>query len=139
MIKFLKVETNLQISRVIKGLRHAPELFSWALAELESFRDHIVQFPVNDERGYSISFEALRSTWYDFIHQKLRIYDFRNGMPEENTWEKRPRACYWWELYALSPDWYRPFYDHHCSSKERQEQMLNLLDDLIAEQKKLIP
>lgn len=134
----MTVEVNLQVVRVIEELRYVPELFPWALDEIISFRNHISQFPVNDHTSYSMSFEALRSTWYNFIHQKLLAFDFQNGMPEENTWKKRPKACYWWEIYALAPEHYRPYYHHHCSSRERQEQMLNLLDDLIAEQTKLI-
>lgn len=133
-----KLEVNAQVSHVVEELKHSPELFTWALEELKSFRDHIAQFSVNDERSYSRSFEALRSAWYDYMHQKLNMYDFRNGEPAENTWEKRPMACYWWELYQLAPEHYEPFYDHHCSSRNRQEQMLNLLDDLIVEQAKLV-
>lgn len=107
------------------------DLVKWAIDELKVLRGVIAGTPINDERSYSRSFTELNKTWYNYIHAKLKEYDFVNGEPKENTWEKRPKACFWLEVYKSSPDHYRPFYDHHCSSRCRQEQMLNLLDDTI--------
>jgi len=64
------------------------------------------------------------------LYEQLDEHDFVNGEPQENTWDKRPKAAFFWELYKLGPEYYHPHYDHHCSSKQRQEQMLNLLNDL---------
>lgn len=106
-------------------------LISWAISEMNEFLLLIKSFDGSDERSYSKSFESLRSLWYDWIHLKLDEYDFVNGKPEENTWEKRPKACFWWEIYQRDPAYYPPYYDHHCSSNHRQIQMINLIEDLI--------
>lgn len=107
-------------------------LVEWAKNELNDLKYLIENTVVNDERTYSASFEYINhKVWYAFIHEKLHTYDFVNGSPTENTWEKRPKACFWWEVYKLDPQYYFPYYDHHCSSKNRQEQMLNALNDFL--------
>jgi hypothetical protein len=103
----------------------------WAVEELKPFRIEIESTKVDDIRSYSESFAILGKIWHNYMHYKLEGFGFVQGEPGENTWEKRPKACFWWEMYKTSPEHYRPFYDHHCSSKQRQEQMLNLLHDII--------
>jgi hypothetical protein len=120
---------SFQITRLFEATK--PEFFTWAIEEIKSFREYLVKCEVDTFRSYSKSFTALQYSWYTFLSQKLSENDFQNGKTEENSIEKRPKAHFWWALYAASPAHYRPYYDHHCSSKERQEQMLNLLDDLI--------
>ena len=89
--------------------------------------------PVDDANSYSDSFIRLREFWFNIIHKKLDDYHFQNGETKLNTWELRPKANFWWMIYCAAPEYYRPFYDHHCSSKQRQEQMVNLLSDILQE------
>ena len=120
-----------QISRVLKEIH--PKIFTWTVEELKKFREHISKCYVDSFRSYSKSYRELEDSWYAYLHQRLTENDFQNGKPEENSIEKRPKAHFWWAIYSTSPANYRPFYDHHCSSLERQEQMLNLLDDLVTQ------
>lgn len=106
------------------------EMVPWALEQLREFRDRVSAVAVDDTRSYSATFESIRNAWDDFLHEKLGAFDFQNGKPGENTPEKRPRAWFIWQLYGCDPMYVRPFYDHHCSSRERQEQMINLIDDM---------
>ena len=105
----------------------------WVIAELTDFKSFIATVKTDDTRSYSHSFNELRDFWYEYLHDKLTKYDFVNGLPEENTWVKRPQAKFWWMIYACDPAYCRPYYDHHCSSKQRLEQMMNMIDDLIGE------
>jgi hypothetical protein len=126
---------NSKIDSRLEGLQKyiiSYGLQEYALKELELFKKHISEVIVDSERSYSASFKHLVDRWYDFLHNELHVTGFVNGEPQENTWEKRPKACLWWEVYAFEPRHWRPYYDHHCSSKERQEQMLNCLDDIIS-------
>jgi hypothetical protein len=56
---------------------------------------------------------------------------FVNGKPDENTWEKNPKAMFWWCFFCTDAQYYRPYYGHHCGSKQRKEQMLNMLSDAL--------
>ncbi len=116
-------------------------LLEWGINEIRGFISFIEPFTVNDERLYSDSFTNLEKTSFNYIHDKLNVFDFVNGEVKENTYEKRPKAAFWWDIYKLfsTVQHYRPFYDHHCSSKERKEQIMNLLNDtvLYLEQKKI--
>lgn len=105
----------------------------WIIAELTEFKLFIQTIKTDTRCCYSHSFNELRDSWYTHMHNKLNKYGFVNGEPEENTWEKRPKAKFWWLIYTCDPAYVRPYYSHHCSSKERQEQMINMLDDLIEE------
>jgi len=109
----------------------ALDLLLWAFQGLQLFKAAVIEAPVDDMRSYSHSFEALRKTWYNFLHARIDENDFVSGKPEENTWIKRPKACFWWQVYCADPQYYFPFYDHHCSSKQRKEQMLNMIDKMI--------
>lgn len=114
----------------VRDVLHNLEMTPWAIEQLREFRDRISVVAVDDTRSYSASFEAIRNAWYDFLHEKLEAFDFQNGKPGENTPEKRPSAWFIWQIYRCDPQYVRPFYDHHCSSRERQEQMINLIDDM---------
>lgn len=61
------------------------DLVKWAIDELKVLRGVIAGTPINDERSYSRSFTELNKTWYNYIHAKLKEYDFVNGEPKENT------------------------------------------------------
>lgn len=45
-----------------------------------------------------------------------------NGQPPENTWEKRPKAVFWWCIYCTNP-----YARHHCSKEELKEQMIKII------------
>jgi len=106
-------------------------LVEWAKNELNDFKYMIENTLVDDLRSYSESFGHINKVWYGFLHERLGTYGFVNGEPTENTWEKRAKAKFWWEVYGKDPQYYFPCYDHHCSSKNRQEQMLNYLNNLL--------
>jgi hypothetical protein len=99
---------------------------SWALGELQSFRERVLTFSIDDEICYSRTYEDATEDWYNYIHEKLNEYNFVNGKPEEDTWEKRPRAAFWWCLYCTTP---HNRCSHHCSSKELREGMLSIIDE----------
>lgn len=102
-------------------------LVPWALQELESFRNVIASAKVSDNHRSAID---LREVWYDVLHKKLNEYGFVNGEPDDNTWEKRPKACFYFAIYLKDPAYHRPYHGYHLSSgREYQEQALNLLDD----------
>jgi len=103
----------------------------WAIEELKDFLGWINHVEVDTERCYSKSYTYIYDCWNYYLHEKLKEYGFVNGKPEENTFEKRPKAAFWWIIYCTSVHNYRPFYDHHCSSKEVKEQMINIVTDAI--------
>lgn len=106
-------------------------LKDWAINELNEFLKYVSILDTDDKRCYSKSFSKLMKDWYEYIHEKLNKYDFVNGCPEENTWEKRPKAVFWFVIFSKDVQYQRPYYDHHCSSKDRKEQIINCLNDLI--------
>lgn len=118
----------------IEAFKTLPESIDkkWAVKELREFLVYVETFVVDDGRSYSKTHQKAFSEWYEYLHKKLKEYDFVNGKPEENTWEKRPKAFFWWCVCTTDPHYYRPFYDHHCSSKELKEQMVNIISDAIS-------
>lgn len=103
-------------------------LLPWAINEIREFISLLEPF-VGTDNYHTAS--PIQNQWYDWVHEKLHVFDFVNGEPTENTWEKRPKAKFWWEIYGSDPQYWFPCYDHHCSSNQRKEQMLCLLNDMI--------
>lgn len=98
---------------------------NWAIKELSNFLVLIETFKVDDVGAYSNSFEKLFSSWYSYIHEKLNKYDFQNGKPEENTFEKRPKAKFWLCIYCTFIS------GHHLTSREVQKKMVNTINKAI--------
>jgi hypothetical protein len=105
--------------------------FEWAIGEIEEFLSTVNGIYVDDERGYSHSHNSAYKAWYSFIHDRLHRYGFVNGEPDRNTFDKNPKAAFWWKVYQINPLNYGPAYDHHCSSRDIVNNMRVLLEDLI--------
>ena len=131
----MKKQIPIRIPKFIVELKTSLEQFEltdWALNELKEFIDVIKNIKTDDETHYSHSYKNFNDALSDHMHNKLMLHDFINGEPEENTWEKRPKVCFWWVLRTHDPMYYRPYSDHHASSKQRQVQALNMLNDIIS-------
>jgi hypothetical protein len=98
---------------------------NWALEELRDFLVFIKTFKVDDVDGYSNSFKKVFSNWHSYIHEKLNKYDFQNGKPEENTFEKRPKAKFWLCIYCTF------ILGDRLTSREVKEKMVNTINKAI--------
>jgi hypothetical protein len=103
----------------------------WAIGEVEEFLSMVNAISVDDKRCYSASYEEAHKKWYTFLHDRLHKYGFANGEPDKNTFEKNPKAAFWWQIFMMNPYYYGPNYDHHGSSREAVLNMKTMLEDLI--------
>jgi hypothetical protein len=112
----------------IEDFKKLPENIDkkWALAELKDFVEWINTFKVDNYHGYSESHEKIFREWYLYIYEKLKEYGFVNGQPEENTWEKLPKAVFWWSINCTTIEGY------HLTSREVQEKMIKLINEAIS-------
>ena len=101
---------------------------------LKAYLTFIKEIPVNNETCYSDSKESFHSKKYDYIHKMLDAAGFVNGEPTKNEFEKNPIANFWWNIYQSVNGTLNvyPFPHHHCSSKELQEALINLIMSIIS-------
>lgn len=97
------------------------ELNEWAINELEEFLKYIMNCQIT-KVDHITETDSLRTKWYNYLHEKLSSNNFMNGQPPENTWEKRPKAVFWWCIYCTNP-----YARHHCSKEELKEQMIKII------------
>lgn len=94
---------------------------SWATKQLKEFIEYIEKIEVTDEGMFSRSYENLHGKWFGYIYERLNESGFVNGEPEENTWEKRPKAAFWWCLNCTF------IQGHHLTSRELREVLYKIL------------
>jgi len=88
--------------------------------ELDFFIEWLLAAPgISDQRQGGI--DTYSTYMSDFLDAKLTETGFANGEPAKNTIETNPGACFWFALYRLMHGICYPLFDHHATTRQRQQ------------------